>query len=67
MTMVNDNVDETAVITTMVVVTSERDPRFKNQDLRSLHYLVREITLWHFDIHHNNINKTPQITLLFFC
>ena len=29
-----------------------------NQDSRSLYYLVREIPLWHLDIHHNNINYT---------
>ena len=31
------------------------------QDSRSLCYLVREITLWHFDIHHNNVNKHRKL------
>ena len=29
----------------------------KSQDSRSLYYIVREISLWHFDIHHSNMNK----------
>ena len=44
---------------------------FKVQDSRSLHYLVRQITLWHFDTHHNNrkwhckinLNKSQWVTM----
>ena len=31
------------------------------QDSRSLRYLVREITLWHFDIHRYNKNKHRKL------
>ena len=31
------------------------------QDSRSLYYLIWEITLQHFDIHHNNINKHSKL------
>ena len=35
--------------------------RVKIQDSRSLYYLVREITLWYFDVHHNSINKHRKL------
>ena len=31
------------------------------QDSRLLYHLVREITLWHFDIHHNNISEHRKL------
>ena len=45
-------------------ISSERNDdggEGKIQDSRSLYYLVREITLWQFDIPHNNKNKHRKL------
>ena len=42
----------------MLIIPEERELlTHPIQNSRSLYYLVREITMWHVDIHYNNKNK----------